>query len=434
MIVVIGAGLSGLAAAFRLQQAGHEMQVLEAAALPGGRCRTFRRDGFIVDTGPEISAINYARFLALAHSVGLGAAIVPSSTVVSVLRGGKMIDIDSASPASMLVRPLLSWRAKGHFAYGVFKHRQLLRRANAFRLTALVNEDDPTTNAEELSVRAFGREAADYLIDPMMRTSGGSHMSTVSAVVALGGIASFSSPMVTLLGGLSRLPEAVTARLKVTYNARVSRVDASADGVNVQFIDAAGTSRRLRAEQCIVAAQFDDAERIYPDLLAYSGEFGQQLKFVRLLDVKLAYNAPTHSKAYVAQMPTIENPEVLMFTLSHNKAPDRAPPGHSLFTIYSEHTQWDRLSALSNDAIIEWGRRQMEILYPEVKGHFLFGHVEREPKTVCFADPGYYRRVVALQARIPRHSRVQLAGDVFGAGSMEAAVVWGEAAADRLLG
>ena len=39
-IVVIGAGIAGLAAAFRLQQAGANVLVLEAADRPGGRMTT----------------------------------------------------------------------------------------------------------------------------------------------------------------------------------------------------------------------------------------------------------------------------------------------------------------------------------------------------------------------------------------------------------
>ena len=41
-IVVVGAGAAGLVCAWRLQRAGHEVQVLEQAAAPGGRLRTER--------------------------------------------------------------------------------------------------------------------------------------------------------------------------------------------------------------------------------------------------------------------------------------------------------------------------------------------------------------------------------------------------------
>ena len=47
-IVVIGAGIAGLAAAFRLQQAGANVLVLEATDPPGGRMTTDTADGYVI--------------------------------------------------------------------------------------------------------------------------------------------------------------------------------------------------------------------------------------------------------------------------------------------------------------------------------------------------------------------------------------------------
>lgn len=52
--VVIGAGFGGLAAAVRLRALGYQVRVLEALPDPGGRARTFRRDGFRFDAGPTV--------------------------------------------------------------------------------------------------------------------------------------------------------------------------------------------------------------------------------------------------------------------------------------------------------------------------------------------------------------------------------------------
>jgi phytoene desaturase len=53
-VVVIGAGLGGLAAACRLAGGGREVVVLEASAGPGGRAGRLERDGFRFDTGPTV--------------------------------------------------------------------------------------------------------------------------------------------------------------------------------------------------------------------------------------------------------------------------------------------------------------------------------------------------------------------------------------------
>lgn len=53
-VVVVGAGLGGLAAAARLAAAGHSVTVFEAAPEVGGKAGVFQRDGFSFDTGPSL--------------------------------------------------------------------------------------------------------------------------------------------------------------------------------------------------------------------------------------------------------------------------------------------------------------------------------------------------------------------------------------------
>lgn len=58
-VVVIGSGLGGLAAAIRLRAMGHEVLVLEAADMAGGRARVFHQDGFTFDAGPTVVTASY---------------------------------------------------------------------------------------------------------------------------------------------------------------------------------------------------------------------------------------------------------------------------------------------------------------------------------------------------------------------------------------
>ncbi|WP_104524207.1 phytoene desaturase family protein [Blastococcus atacamensis] len=53
-VVVVGAGLAGLAAALRLRGAGREVTVVERADGPGGRAGRIEQDGFALDTGPSV--------------------------------------------------------------------------------------------------------------------------------------------------------------------------------------------------------------------------------------------------------------------------------------------------------------------------------------------------------------------------------------------
>src|SRR5262249_36950626 len=53
-VIVIGAGVGGIAAAAHLARRGVRVTVLEKNASPGGRCNRFSRDGHHFDTGPTL--------------------------------------------------------------------------------------------------------------------------------------------------------------------------------------------------------------------------------------------------------------------------------------------------------------------------------------------------------------------------------------------
>jgi phytoene dehydrogenase-like protein len=64
-VVVIGAGLAGMSAAIQIQEAGHEVIVLEAAERAGGRVRSDQIDGFTCDRGFQLINAKYPELVAL---------------------------------------------------------------------------------------------------------------------------------------------------------------------------------------------------------------------------------------------------------------------------------------------------------------------------------------------------------------------------------
>jgi protoporphyrinogen/coproporphyrinogen III oxidase len=70
-VVVIGAGISGLAAAFRAQQRGFDVTLLEASDRAGGVIRTVRHDGCLLEAGPDCWVSTKPAGVALASELGL---------------------------------------------------------------------------------------------------------------------------------------------------------------------------------------------------------------------------------------------------------------------------------------------------------------------------------------------------------------------------
>ena len=75
-VLVVGGGITGLTTAYALGQAGVPTLLVEASERLGGKVGTVRRDGFLVETGPD-SFISYRpAALELARELGLGDALI----------------------------------------------------------------------------------------------------------------------------------------------------------------------------------------------------------------------------------------------------------------------------------------------------------------------------------------------------------------------
>ena len=90
-VVVVGAGVAGLTCAFRLQRAGHDVEVLEREDVAGGRMRSERHGAFVVDRGAQFIASGYRNLHALAATVGLAEHVRPLARAQNaILRNGRL--------------------------------------------------------------------------------------------------------------------------------------------------------------------------------------------------------------------------------------------------------------------------------------------------------------------------------------------------------
>jgi phytoene desaturase len=98
-VVVIGAGVGGLAAAARLAAAGHRVTVHESAPTVGGKLGRYERDGFTFDTGPSLLTLPQ-----VFADLGLDLSPVPLDPVVRhVFADGRVLD-SSADPEVFAAR------------------------------------------------------------------------------------------------------------------------------------------------------------------------------------------------------------------------------------------------------------------------------------------------------------------------------------------
>ncbi|PYO65594.1 MAG: hypothetical protein DMD69_16980 [Gemmatimonadetes bacterium] len=90
--VVVGAGLTGLAAAWELTRAGADVVVLESERRAGGVVLTERRDGFLVEGGPDGFLVSEGDIQALARELGLGDRLVDQLAQGAMVWTGKRLE------------------------------------------------------------------------------------------------------------------------------------------------------------------------------------------------------------------------------------------------------------------------------------------------------------------------------------------------------
>src|SRR5947207_1977829 len=124
-VAVVGAGVSGLAAAYELRKRKRSVIVLERADRPGGIIQTERVGGFVIDAGPDALLVQKPAAVALCNELGLGDRLFPTKLprTAFVLRDGRLHPLPAASILGFPTRlkPLLKSR--------LFSRRAKLRMA-----------------------------------------------------------------------------------------------------------------------------------------------------------------------------------------------------------------------------------------------------------------------------------------------------------------
>jgi oxygen-dependent protoporphyrinogen oxidase len=116
--IVIGAGLSGLAAAFELHRAGREVVVLEASDRPGGVVGSRMVGGFVFERGPHTVLAGSAHFRRIVHELGLSPRLVraaPAARTRWIWRNRALHPLPASVP-EFVRTDLLSWKGKRRLA------------------------------------------------------------------------------------------------------------------------------------------------------------------------------------------------------------------------------------------------------------------------------------------------------------------------------
>ena len=112
-ILIVGAGISGLACAYYLRKSGIDAQIVEASSRPGGMIRSDRREGFLFELGPQSFSsapqlVDLCRDLGIANQLVTAPPRAPRFLVIE-----RQLKQAPLSPPAFFTSSLFSARTKG---------------------------------------------------------------------------------------------------------------------------------------------------------------------------------------------------------------------------------------------------------------------------------------------------------------------------------
>jgi len=109
VILIAGAGISGLALGFSLQEKGIDFQIVDPAEIAGGKISTIQKEGFLLDTGPNTLLADQI-VMDFLDQLGLSEEIIfpeAQSSKRFIFRNGRFHGL-SNHPLSLAFSPLLT--------------------------------------------------------------------------------------------------------------------------------------------------------------------------------------------------------------------------------------------------------------------------------------------------------------------------------------
>jgi protoporphyrinogen oxidase len=431
-VIVVGSGLAGLSAGYRLHQQGWQVTVFESLDRVGGRVHSKCEDGFLLDVGPTIVTDRYTEYLKLVQDVGLSSQLVDCPPEMAVVKGDELHLLDTRKPLrSFLTTTLLPARAKVRLVASGLRLIRPMYRMRPHDVSNRVQYD--IQSIDTYINRVFGRELNHLFLEGLTRTMTTSSPDRASVIEFFAGAALASGKMQTIEGGLQLLPIRLAAELDVRLSSPVTAVLRTEDGVEVHGQDTAGRLIQEQATACVIATPFRAAADMYPALKSSGADLLEATQQAGCYSMQLTYSRRTEKAPFLVMVPTIASPEIGTLFLEHVKAADRAPAGTSLITAFFPLGSGVDVSAWSDDRLTTAARELIERLFPELRGHFRTSHITRWSYAAHQGNVGYYKALQRFLDRHPADDPVQVAGDYMATSGQETAVVAGVRAVDRIL-
>ena len=478
-LVVVGGGPSGLAAAWKAsveaERAGAalEIVVLEAESEVGGKARTERAGGFLIETGPQGFLDDQPVVREMIEACGLEDEVLapePAANRRYIYRGGKLRELQRSPLAfarSGLLGPLGLMRLALEPLVPARREEEAdgnARRSDGgggSRAGSATAAPRPVAAADEslfdFAARRMGRQAAARLISPVVLGIFAGDARKLSAAAAFPRLVAMERAYGslfkamragrkrgvtppghrTLRRGIQALPQAVAALpgIEVRCNRRVTAIERRGSGFRV-----ASSGSEVTGDAVVVAADLPSAADLVDGVSAEAAAELRQIESPPMAVVHTAFDAAAAAHIEPAYGFLVARGEgIRMLGCQYETATfrDRSQDGTFLARSMFGGSVDPEAAGLDDDALINLTRLELRRTVG-IDATPTYTNVARWPHAIPQYAPGHPRRVAAIEAALEPIAGFQLAGNALhGVGlsrAIAAGAACGEQAARALLG
>jgi protoporphyrinogen/coproporphyrinogen III oxidase len=429
-VAVIGAGPAGCTAAYTLRKHGHDVLLFESQEHVGGRTRQVYRDGFNLGSGALfLMGGIYPRTNAILKELGHYRDLVAwdaKTHVVDWDRQRYTVDFDQV--LSFLKLPVFSVIEKLRICFGVLGQLLASGPKSCFDGAELAKYDSGE-QLESWSERVLGKKGHNYITVPYMGFLYAVPMNWLSTPLYQAIIQQFYKLSLQVppkgMGQICDWLIEGASGLDLRLSSPVSGLHHYDNGYSVS------SNNELHSVDAVILAS---EPGVSADLLEGIAQ-SQSTEKLR----KCLYSEYAHVQVCYAKNPWPNFPVSVALpandlrnwgacVLQSKRHPDAVPPGAEAVGVYFYTPPLERMT---DDEI----KREAVAAVTEVFGAApepTFVHLFRYKRGLSIAGPGHYAMLNSLHTEMP--NGIYLAGDYFAHAGVEAAVLSGELAANRLMG
>jgi len=463
-IVVVGGGVSGLAAAHRAVELARErgrpldLTLLEAGDRLGGTIQTERRDGFLVECGPDSFLSEKPWALALCRRLGLEDRLIRTDDrfrrTFVVLRGR----LHPLPDGFQLLAPT---QLRSFVSSGLFSWRGKLRMACDLLLP---RGSDPDESLGAFVRRRLGREALERVAQPLVAGIYTADPDELSLQATMPRFVEMERRERSVILALWRAAREAPGRHAGTSGARWSLFVTFADGMEelIRVLAARLPPGAVRLKERVTGATRESGQwRVATasgtvfdaDALILAPEAHQAARILRYVDPGLAHllagirqaSSATVTLAYRRDeiphpldgfgfvVPQLERRAIIACTFSSVKYPGRAPDGHALLRVFMGGALNESVLAADDAALVATGCAELHSLLG-VSAEPRFTRVARYPRAMPQYHLGHLALAQTIERAVARHPGLRLAGGAYRGVGIADCVRSGEEAALAMLG